>query len=105
MNGKETLGNISLRRALLGGSETEALTSRTDRLRRAPLGGSAENVECQHGFSGQIPSKRLSQKLRAQNCSSGLQTLGDGMRIASLAGSNTKKGTVGAGFSGQISSI
>ena len=65
MNGKETLGNISLGGALLGGSETEALTSRTDRkpwgiiglrweggsrteawtsqtdrLRRAPLGGS-----------------------------------------------------------------
>ena len=62
---------------------------------------------CWHGFS-------LTNSINAivpKNCAPktfqvGLQALGDGTCIASLAGSDTKKCTaVGTGFSGQISSI
>ena len=46
------------------------------------------------------------EKLRAQDFSSGLPTLGEATCIAALAGSDTKKCTaVGTGFSGQISSL
>ena len=42
-------------------------------------------------FTGQIPSCGFAEKLCAQDLSSGVQTLGDGTCIASLAGSEAKR--------------
>jgi len=73
VDGGETVEN-SLGRAPLGRSETEATT------------GWTEGKEATTGWTeGKRP-----EKLCAQDFSSGLQTLGDGTCVASLAGSDAK---------------
>ena len=92
---------ISLGRAPLGGSETEATTGWTDakpweiawgELGRAPLGGSdiLRSRAAGMGFQDKFHQCDCPARLRAQDFSSRLKTLGGGACTASLAGSDTK---------------
>ena len=105
VDGGETVGN-SLGRVLLGGSEME-VTTRVDgretvgnSLGRAPLGGSdvLRSRAVGTGFQHKFHQCDCPEKLCAQDFSSGLQTLGDGTCIASLAGSDTKMHCCWHGF-------
>ena len=74
---------------------------------RGPLGGSdiLRSRAVGTGFQDKFHQCDFSEKLCAQDFSSGMQRLCDGTCVASLAGSDAKNAQLLARFSGQISSI